>query len=164
MRVQMSMMDLIIGMELIIYIFMEVKWDIIVYGIPAYLIIHHMKHLRFLLSNCAYYSEKFRFDGFRFDGVTSILYRNHGIKYSFSGDYNEYFNNNFDEDGGVYLMLANKLLHQINPEVITIAEDVSGMPGLCLTVEQGGFGFDYRLNMSVSDKWIQLLKEYKDEN
>ena len=133
-------------------------WDSRLFNYSSY------ETLRFLLSNCAYYSEKFRFDGFRFDGVTSILYRNHGIKYSFSGDYNEYFNNNFDEDGGVYLMLANKLLHQINPEVITIAEDVSGMPGLCLTVEQGGFGFDYRLNMSVSDKWIQLLKEYKDEN
>ena len=133
-------------------------WDSRLFNYSSY------ETLRFLLSNCAYYSEKFRFDGFRFDGITSILYRNHGIKYSFSGDYNEYFNNNFDEDGGVYLMLANKLLHQINPEVITIAEDVSGMPGLCLTVEQGGFGFDYRLNMSVSDKWIQLLKEYKDEN
>ena len=133
-------------------------WDSRLFNYSSY------ETLRFLLSNCAYYSEKFRFDGFRFDGVTSILYRNHGIKYSFSGDYNEYFSDNFDEDGGVYLMLANKLLHQINPEVITIAEDVSGMPGLCLTVEQGGFGFDYRLNMSVSDKWIQLLKEYKDEN
>ena len=133
-------------------------WDSRLFNYSSY------ETLRFLLSNCAYYSEKFRFDGFRFDGITSILYRNHGIKYSFSGDYNEYFSDNFDEDGGVYLMLANKLLHQINPEVITIAEDVSGMPGLCLTVEQGGFGFDYRLNMSVSDKWIQLLKEYKDEN
>ena len=133
-------------------------WDSRLFNYSSY------ETLRFLLSNCAYYSEKFRFDGFRFDGITSILYRNHGIRYSFSGDYNEYFSNNFDEDGGVYLMLANKLLHQINPEVITIAEDVSGMPGLCLTVEQGGFGFDYRLNMSVSDKWIQLLKEYKDEN
>ena len=133
-------------------------WDSRLFNYSSY------ETLRFLLSNCAYYSEKFRFDGFRFDGVTSILYRNHGIKYSFSGDYNEYFSNNFDEDGGVYLMLANKLLHQINPEVITIAEDVSGMPGLCLTVEQGGFGFDYRFNMSVSDKWIQLLKEYKVEN
>ena len=133
-------------------------WDSRLFNYSSY------ETLRFLLSNCAYYSEKFRFDGFRFDGITSILYRNHGIRYSFSGDYNEYFSDNFDEDGGVYLMLANKLLHQINPEVITIAEDVSGMPGLCLTVEQGGFGFDYRLNMSVSDKWIQLLKEYKDEN
>ena len=133
-------------------------WDSRLFNYSSY------ETLRFLLSNCAYYSEKFRFDGFRFDGITSMLYRNHGINYSFSGDYNEYFNNNFDEDGGVYLMLANKLLHQINPEAITIAEDVSGMPGLCLTVEQGGFGFDYRLNMSVSDKWIQLLKEYKDEN
>ena len=134
------------------------QWDSRLFNYSSY------ETLRFLLSNCAYYSEKYRFDGFRFDGVTSILYRNHGINYSFSGDYKEYFSNNFDEDGGVYLMLANKLLHQINPEVITIAEDVSGMPGLCLTVEQGGFGFDYRLNMSVSDKWIQLLKEYKDEN
>ena len=133
-------------------------WDSRLFNYSSY------ETLRFLLSNCAYYSEKFRFDGFRFDGITSILYRNHGIRYSFSGDYNEYFSDNFDEDGGVYLMLANKLLHQINPEVITIAEDVSGMPGLCFTVEQGGFGFDYRLNMSVSDKWIQLLKEYKDEN
>ena len=133
-------------------------WDSRLFNYSSY------ETLRFLLSNCAYYSEKFRFDGFRFDGITSILYRNHGIRYSFSGDYKEYFSDNFDEDGGVYLMLANKLLHQINPEVITIAEDVSGMPGLCLTVEQGGFGFDYRLNMSVSDKWIQLLKEYKDEN
>ena len=133
-------------------------WDSRLFNYSSY------ETLRFLLSNCAYYSEKYRFDGFRFDGVTSILYRNHGINYSFSGDYKEYFSNNFDEDGGVYLMLANKLLHQINPEVITIAEDVSGMPGLCLKVEQGGFGFDYRLNMSVSDKWIQLLKEYKDEN
>ena len=134
------------------------QWDSRLFNYSSY------ETLRFLLSNCAYYSEKYRFDGFRFDGVTSILYRNHGINYSFSGDYKEYFSSNFDEDGGVYLMLANKLLHQINPEVITIAEDVSGMPGLCLTVEQGGFGFDYRLNMSVSDKWIQLLKEYKDEN
>jgi len=133
-------------------------WDSRLFNYSSY------ETLRFLLSNCAYYSEKFRFDGFRFDGITSILYRNHGIRYSFSGDYHEYFGDNFDEDGGVYLMLANKLLHQINPETITIAEDVSGMPGLCLTVEQGGFGFDYRLNMSVSDKWIQLLKEYKDED
>ena len=133
-------------------------WDSRLFNYSSY------ETLRFLLSNCAYYSEKFRFDGFRFDGITSILYRNHGIRYSFSGDYKEYFSDNFDEDGGVYLMLANHLLHKINPEVITIAEDVSGMPGLCLTVEQGGFGFDYRLNMSVSDKWIQLLKEYKDEN
>ena len=133
-------------------------WDSRLFNYSSY------ETLRFLLSNCAYYSKKFHFDGFRFDGITSILYRNHGIRYSFSGDYNEYFSDNFDEDGGVYLMLANKLLHQINPDVITIAEDVSGMPGLCLTVEQGGFGFDYRLNMSVSDKWIQLLKEYKDED
>ena len=120
--------------------------------------------LRLLLSNCAFYTNVYHFDGFRFDGVTSILYRNHGIGYGFSGGYHEYFGDNFDEDGGVYLMLANKLIHEINPEAITIAEDVSGMPGLCRPVEEGGFGFDYRLNMSVCDKWIILLKEISDEN
>ena len=132
-------------------------WDSRLFNYSSY------ETLRFLLSNCAYYLDKYHFDGFRFDGITSILYRNHGIRYAFSGNYWEYFGDNFDEDGGVYLMLANKLIHSINPEAITIAEDVSGMPGLCLTVEDGGFGFDYRLNMSVSDKWIQFLKEYSDE-
>ncbi|MCQ2973134.1 MAG: alpha amylase C-terminal domain-containing protein, partial [archaeon] len=134
------------------------QWDSRLYNYSSY------ETLRFLLANCAYYTNVFHFDGFRFDGITSVLYRNHGICYSFSGDYNEYFGDNFDEDGGVYLMLANNLLHQLNPEVITIAEDVSGMPGLCRPVEDGGFGFDYRLNMSVSDKWIKFLKEYKDED
>jgi 1,4-alpha-glucan branching enzyme len=119
--------------------------------------------LRFLLSNCAWYMDEYKFDGFRFDGVTSILYLNHGINYSFTGSYNEYFGENFDIDGGVYLMLANELIHMKNPEAITISEDVSGMPTLCRPISEGGFGFDYRLNMSVPDKWIQVLKEQKDE-
>jgi 1,4-alpha-glucan branching enzyme len=83
--------------------------------------------LRFLLSNCAWYLDEYRFDGFRFDGITSILYQNHGINYSFSGGYNEYFGDNLDLDGAVYLMLANYLIHLKNPDAITIAEDVSGM-------------------------------------
>jgi 1,4-alpha-glucan branching enzyme len=83
--------------------------------------------LRFLLSNCAWYIDEYNFDGFRFDGVTSILYHNHGINYCFSGGYNEYFNENFDLDGGVYLMLANYLIHNIKQSSLTIAEDVSGM-------------------------------------
>ncbi len=119
--------------------------------------------LRFLLSNCSWYLDEYHFDGFRFDGITSVLYVNHGINYSFSGRYNDYFGDNVDLDGEIYLMLANYLIHKKNPNAITIAEDVSGMPTLCRPVEEGGFGFDYRLNMSVPDKWIQLLKEYKDE-
>ena len=136
----------------------HVLWDSRLFNYGSY------ETLRLLLSNCAFYTNVYHFDGFRFDGITSILYKNHGINYGFSGDYREYFGDNFDEDGGVYLMLANKLIHEINPDAITIAEDVSGMPGLCRPVEEGGFGFDYRLNMSVCDKWIQLLKEYSDEN
>ena len=132
-------------------------WDSRLFNYSSY------ETLRLLLSNCAFYSNVYHFDGFRFDGITSILYKNHGINYGFSGRYHEYYGDNFCEDGGVYLMLANKLIHQINPEAITIAEDVSGMPGLCLPVEYGGFGFDYRLNMSVCDKWIQLLKEVFDD-
>ena len=134
------------------------QWDSRLFNYSSY------ETLRFLLSNCAFYTNVYHFDGFRFDGVTSILYRNHGINYGFSGAYHEYFGDNFDEDGGVYTMLANYLIHKINPEAITICEDVSGMPGICRPIEDGGFGFDYRLNMSVADVWIKYLKEYKDED
>ena len=120
--------------------------------------------LRLLLSNLAYFIDEYHFDGFRFDGVTSMLYVNHGINYSFSGGLPEYFNDNVDMDAAVYLMLANHLVKMKNTNAITIAEDVSGMPTLCRPIEEGGFGFDYRLNMSVPDKWIELLKECKDEN
>mmetsp|Transcript_36616 Transcript_36616/g.6549 ORF Transcript_36616/g.6549 Transcript_36616/m.6549 type:complete len:89 (-) Transcript_36616:961-1227(-) len=87
-----------------------------------------------------------------------MLYTHHGIGYCFSGGYHEYFNNT-DDDAILYLMLANDLAHTLNPNAITIAEEVSGMPGLCRPIEEGGFGFDYRLNMSVPDQWIKLLKE-----
>lgn len=120
--------------------------------------------MRFLLSNLAYYMEEFRFDGFRFDAVTSMLYQHHGIGIGFSGDYREYFGPHIDSDGIVYLMLANTLIHQINPAAITIAEDVSGMPTLCRLVEDGGIGFDYRLSMYTPDMWIKFIKEMKDED
>ena len=120
--------------------------------------------MRLLLSNCAFFQEEYHFDGFRFDGVTSILYKHHGIGVGFSGNYHEYFNDSFDVDGGAYIMLANYLIHKINPNAITIAEEVSGMPGLCRPIDEGGFGFDYRLNMSIADKWIQILKEQRDED
>uniref|UniRef100_A0A3Q3VVG0 1,4-alpha-glucan branching enzyme n=1 Tax=Mola mola TaxID=94237 RepID=A0A3Q3VVG0_MOLML len=120
--------------------------------------------LRFLLSNLRWWMEEYRFDGFRFDGVTSMVYHHHGIGVCFSGDYSEYFGLQVDEDSLVYLMLANHILHTLYPDCITIGEDVSGMPALCRTVREGGLGFDYRLAMAIPDKWIQILKELKDED
>ncbi|XP_046873763.1 1,4-alpha-glucan-branching enzyme-like isoform X2 [Hypomesus transpacificus] len=120
--------------------------------------------LRFLLSNLRWWMEEYRFDGFRFDGVSSMLYHHHGIGTGFSGDYSEYFGLQVDEDSLVYLMLANHILHTLYPDCITIAEDVSGMPALCRTVAEGGLGFDYRLAMAIPDKWIQILKEHMDED
>ncbi|KPP75735.1 1,4-alpha-glucan-branching enzyme-like [Scleropages formosus] len=119
---------------------------------------------RFLLSNLRWWMEEYRFDGFRFDGVTSMLYHHHGVGMSFSGDYSEYFGLHVDEESVVYLMVANHILHSLYPDCITIAEDVSGMPGLCRRLAEGGCGFDYRLAMAIPDKWIQILKEYKDED
>ncbi|KAF2826395.1 alpha-glucan branching enzyme [Ophiobolus disseminans] len=118
--------------------------------------------LRFLLSNLRFWMEEYQFDGFRFDGVTSMLYTHHGIGTGFSGGYHEYFGSSVDEEAVVYLMLANELLHQVYPGVITIAEDVSGMPGLCVSLSLGGIGFDYRLAMAVPDLYIKWLKEKQD--
>eukprot|EP01026_Neomeris_dumetosa_P075611 TRINITY_DN80114_c0_g1_i3.p1 TRINITY_DN80114_c0_g1~~TRINITY_DN80114_c0_g1_i3.p1 ORF type:complete len:614 (-),score=89.52 TRINITY_DN80114_c0_g1_i3:247-1854(-) len=120
--------------------------------------------LRYLLSNLRWWLEEYRFDGFRFDGVTSMLYHHHGMNRGFSGNYWEYFNPETNVDACVYLMLANLLIHQICPQAITIAEDVSGMPALGRSVEEGGLGFDYRLGMAIPDKWIELLKDVRDED
>ncbi|KAK4276454.1 hypothetical protein QN277_014602 [Acacia crassicarpa] len=119
--------------------------------------------LRFLLSNLHWWIEEFKFDGFRFDGVTSMLYHHHGINMTFTGNYNEYFSEATDVDAVVYLMLANCLIHNILPEATVIAEDVSGMPGLGLPISEGGIGFDYRLAMAIPDKWIDYLKNKKDD-
>ena len=120
---------------------------------------------RLLLSNLSFYLNEYNFDGFRFDGITSMLYIHHGIGHSFVNGYKEYFDKELTDDYAiVYLMLANHLVKKINSNAITIAEDVSGMPGLCRPIKEGGIGFDYRLNMSVPDMWIKLLKEVKDED
>jgi 1,4-alpha-glucan branching enzyme len=119
--------------------------------------------LHFLLSNCKYWLDEFRFDGFRFDGVTSMLYRSHGLGESFSS-YDDYYNLNQDGDAIAYLTLANKLIHEIKPKAITIAEEVSGMPGLAASIKDGGIGFDYRMAMGIPDFWIKLIKEYSDED
>ena len=119
----------------------------------------NIETLRFLLSNLEYWVSEFRFDGFRFDGVTSMLYHHHGVNYSFSGDYNEYYNEYLNHGAVNYMMLANEYLHSRYPGIVTIAEDVSGFPALCRPVVEGGVGFDYRLAMSTPDLWIKLLKE-----
>ncbi len=118
--------------------------------------------LNFLLSNCKYWLEEFHFDGFRFDGVTSMLYLDHGLGKAFSS-YADYYDGNQDTNAITYLSLANILIHQINPDAITIAEEMSGMPGLALPVKNGGIGFDYRMAMGIPDYWIKLIKEKKDE-
>jgi len=120
--------------------------------------------VEFLISNLRYWVEEFRFDGFRFDGVTSMLYTDHAINRDFSGDYGEYFGFHIDEDSINYLQIANEFLHEKYPGILTIAEEVSGMPGTCKPVSQDGLGFDYRLQMAIPDMWIKLLKEVEDEN
>ncbi|KAH6782460.1 starch branching enzyme 2.2 [Perilla frutescens var. frutescens] len=118
--------------------------------------------LRFLLSNLRWWLDEFKFDGFRFDGITSMLYHHHGINMGFSGNYYEYFSEATDVDAVVYMMLANNLIHSIVPDATVVAEDVSGMPGLGRPVSEGGVGFDYRLAMAIPDKWIDYLKNKED--
>ena len=119
--------------------------------------------LHFLLSNCKFWLDEYHFDGFRFDGVTSMLYYSHGLGDKFLG-YGDYFNGNEDDNAIAYLTLANILIHEVNPNAITIAEEVSGMPGLALPFKDGGYGFDYRMAMNIPDYWIKIIKELRDED
>lgn len=119
--------------------------------------------LQFLLSNLSYYLKEFNFDGFRFDGVTSMLYNNFGHNQSFTS-YDDYFSLNTNVDAIIYLQLANKLIKSLDKNAITIAEDVSGMPGMCLPIVDGGIGFDYRLALGEPDLWVRLVKDVKDED
>jgi 1,4-alpha-glucan branching enzyme len=119
--------------------------------------------LHFLLSNIKYWLDEFNFDGFRFDGVTSMLYHDHGLGKAFGG-YGDYFSPNLDYDAVVYFKLANKLIHQIKPNALSVAEDMSGLPGLGAPLDDGGLGFDYRMSMGVPDYWIKMIKEKQDED
>jgi len=134
------------------------EWDSSIFDYLKYEV------LRFLLSNVRWWIEEYGFDGYRFDGITSMLYRSHGIGKGFSGGYNDYFGPDADTDSHIYLMLANDLIHTILPSAISIGEDVSGMPTLCRPVEEGGFGFDYRLAMAIPDMFIKLLKNCSDDH
>ena len=117
----------------------------------------------FLLSNCKYWMEEYHLDGFRFDGVTSMLYWDHGLEKAFTG-YENYFNEGVDENAVAYLALANVLIHEMNEDAFTIAEDVSGMAGLAAPLEMGGVGFDFRMSMGVADNWIKWIKELSDDD
>ena len=119
--------------------------------------------LHFLLSNCRFWLDEYHMDGFRFDGVTSMLFDHHGLGTVFTS-YEQYFDTSVDQDALAYLTLANKLIHRVRPAAITIAEDVSGMPGLGAAIDEGGAGFDYRLAMGVPDCWFELAGKVKDED
>ena len=119
--------------------------------------------IHFLLSNLKFWMTEFHFDGFRFDGVTSMIYHDHGLGVGFT-DYSKYFSLNTDTEALTYLQLANELIREVNPNALTIAEDMSAMPGMCLPIEEGGIGFDYRLAMGIPDLWIKLLKNVPDQS
>ena len=132
-------------------------WDSLCFDYGKNEVIH------FLLSNCKYWLTEFQLDGFRFDGVTSMLYYSHGLGEAFCG-YGDYYNGHQDDNAICYLTLANLLIHEVNPRAITIAEEVSGMPGLAAPFKDGGYGFDYRMAMNVPDYWIKIIKECRDED
>ena len=132
-------------------------WDSLCFDYGKNEVIH------FLLSNCKFWLEEYHFDGFRFDGVTSMLYYSHGLGEAFC-NYGDYFNGHQDDNAICYLTLANEVIHQVNPKAITIAEEVSGMPGLAAKIEDGGYGFDYRMAMNIPDYWIKTIKEKIDED
>ena len=132
-------------------------WDSLCFDYGKNEVIH------FLLSNCKYWLTEFHLDGFRFDGVTSMLYYSHGLGEAFC-NYDDYFNGHQDDNAVCYLTLANILIHEINPNAITIAEEVSGMPGLAAPFKAGGYGFDYRMAMNIPDYWIKTIKECRDED
>jgi len=134
------------------------EWDSKIFHVTKYEV------LRFLLSNVRWWLEDYKFDGFRFDGITSMLYESHGIGKGYSGGYHEYFGPDASIENHIYLMLANHLIHEIVPSAVTVGEDVSGMPTLCRPVAEGGFGFDYRLAMAIPDMFIKLLKEGSDDS
>jgi len=119
--------------------------------------------LHFLLSNCRFWLDEFHFDGFRFDGVTSMLYLHHGLGVDFV-DYGQYFDETVDEDAWIYCNLANRVIHEVRPDAIVIAEDVSGMPGIAAPLDDLGAGFDYRMAMGVPECWFKLVRDVRDED
>ena len=117
--------------------------------------------VHFLLSNIRFWMEEYHFDGFRFDGVTSMLYLDHGLGTNFI-DNKQYFSMNTDTEAVCYLQMATSVAHSFKKGAICIAEDMSAMPGMCLPIDEGGLGFDYRLSMGLPDFFIKTIKEKED--
>lgn len=120
--------------------------------------------LRFLMSNSRWWIDEYKFDGYRFDGVTSMMYHHHGLQMAFTGNYDEYFGTATDIEAVVYMMLMNQTLHDLFPTIVTVGEDVSGMPTFSRPVSEGGVGFDYRLQMAIADKWVDVLETLSDHD
>lgn len=135
----------------------HIAWDSMLFDYGKTEVLH------FLLSNCRYWLDEFKVDGFRFDGITSMLYQHHGIGYTFNS-YEDYFNQYVDTDAYTYLALANKVIHAVKPSAKTIAEDISGMPGLVYPADEGGCQFNFRQAMGVSDYWFKMLKDMQEED
>jgi len=119
--------------------------------------------LHFLLSNCRFWLDEYRFDGYRFDGVTSMLFWDHGLGDAFT-NYGMYFNGSVDDDAWAYLQMANRVIHESHPGAISIAEDVSGMPGVAAPANDCGIGFDYRMAMGEPDFWFRLAEKVRDDD
>ena len=135
----------------------HVAWDSLCFDYGKNEVLH------FLLSNCRFWLEEYNFDGFRFDGVTSMLYLDHGLERDFTS-YDYYFDGAQDEDAIIYMALANTLIHEVKPTALSLAEEMSGMPGIAAPIGDGGYGFDYRLSMGIPDYWIKIIKEKSDEH
>lgn len=133
-------------------------WDSYIFNLNS------IEVFRFLLSNVRFWIEEMDFDGLRFDAITSLLYEHHGISYGFTGNYNEYFNDNLILESVAFMTLCNILMKKLKKYSVSIAEDVSGFPTLCRPFEKGGIGFDYRLNMYIPEMWVEHLKTIKDED
>ena len=131
-------------------------WDSLVYDYE------NQATVSYLLSNARYWIEEYGIDGFRVDGVTSILYNDHGIGHTGFTD-NDYLGSNLNQSGLLYLVLLCKLAHELRPDFILIAEDVSGLPGLARPALLGGVGFDYRLQMGLPDFFESVAKDVMDD-
>jgi 1,4-alpha-glucan branching enzyme len=135
------------------------------WGTPSFDYAQEMTR-RFLLSNCRYWLEEFRVDGFRFDAVGNMIYADHGVDDDFSHVGRCFYGGNglprADENGELYLCLANALIRRIRPQALSIAEEFSGMPGLTCPPKEGGLGFDYRFAMGIPDYWEKCIESPRD--
>lgn len=135
------------------------------WGTPSFDFSNEMTR-RFLLSNLRYWLEEYHVDGFRFDAVGNMLYKDFGVDDNFSHTGRCFYGKDgkprTNNEGELYIALANHLIHEINPKGISIAEEFSGMPGLTCLPKDGGLGFDARFAMGIPDYWEKFIKKPQD--